>query len=113
MTPIEMAKLVRTYFYTSVDDKEMVNLLLGNLLMVMQNHSEVLDDESLLQIFLTLHITRFGTREMYTTVDYLISIRLPEIIKDSKMTNKIYFTALKSGLMSQSIMLQLARHVTT
>lgn len=103
-----MSKLLRSLHIMNYVDKEIHEVLHSNILQSLQHHSVHIDNNDLYDIFLTMNITRSGSREMYKTLEYIINIRLVSIGEDNDLLNKFFATANKSGLLSQETILRIA-----
>jgi hypothetical protein len=106
-----MAKLIRSYHLLHIQDKEVSTMLHNNLLLSLQNHSIHISNDDLYEIFLTMNITRTGSREMYKTLEYILNIRLPKIAEDAPLIKKFFAVVNKSGLVAQSTLMQMAKYV--
>lgn len=108
LTPVEMAKILRAEHTLKIEDKEIASVLLNHILVSLQEYSHLLSNEDFYEVYFSLHKTRQGSREMYRTLDYIMSLRLPEIIKDTQLTRKLYAVAGTSGLTDPELLRHLA-----
>lgn len=105
---MEMSKILRAHHTIQVEDKELSGVFLNHILVSLQQYSHLLDQEDFYEVFFSLHKTRQGSREMYRTLDYILSLRLPEIIKDTQLTRRFYAVAGTSGLTDPELLKHLA-----
>lgn len=95
-----MSKIILAYSAMRVTDKELVSALHDNILLSLQNHSNLISDEDLLEVFEAMCASRCGSREMHKTIEYIISFRLLRIAENRDMLKRFYDVGNKSGLIT-------------
>jgi hypothetical protein len=100
LTPVEMAKIILTFHSMRVTDKELTTALHDNILLSLQNHSNLISDEDLLEVFEAMCACRCGTREMHKTIEYILSFRLLRIAENRDILKRFYDVGNKSGLIT-------------
>lgn len=83
-----------------INDKEVATALHDNILLSLQNHSNLISDEDLLEIFKAMCISRCGTREMHKTIEYILSFRLERLSENRELLDQFYEIGNKSGLIT-------------
>lgn len=95
-----MAKLILAYHHLKVNDKAVVSALHDNILLCLQNHSNLISDEDLFEIFKAMCVSRSGSREMHKTIEYILSFRVKRIAENKEMIQNFFDIGNKSGLIS-------------
>jgi hypothetical protein len=95
-----MGKIILTFQALRVVDKELVSALHDNILLSLQNHSNLISDDDLLEVFEAMCTSRCGSREMHKTIEYIVSFRLLRIAENRDLLKRFYEVGNKSGLIT-------------
>lgn len=95
-----MAKIISAFHLMRITDKEVVTALHDNILLSLQNHSNLISDDDLFEIFKAMCVSRCGSREMHKTIEYILSFRLQRISENKELLEKFFEIGNKSGLIS-------------
>jgi hypothetical protein len=95
-----MSKIILALHQIRFADKELVTALHDNILLSLQNHTNLISDEDLLEVFEAICASRCGSREMHKTIEYILSFRLLRIAENRDMLSRLHDVGNKSGLIS-------------
>lgn len=99
-----LLKLVRAIYVLDFEsESDIHNLAESRVLSMIRDDSQSLGINDFYQIFMTFHMTRKASRELYKLSEYVFMMRLPEFYKDLEYLEKIDYIFTTSGLVEPDV----------